>query len=131
MMVSYSKIGEKDNTNEVKKRVEAFMSENEVNMARFFEMHDGKTDSSGHPYTMDNLVDLVRRTRYELFVSMSSWSSSEEGIEYWTELSDTWEDFFAYLVSDFEEFFSDDSEREPKQFFFKKNGVVKPREDAA
>ncbi len=128
MMVSYSKIGDSDPAGKIYGEFMNFVSDNEIDIERFFQMHADKLDDDGNQFTLSTIVELIRRTRYELFVSMSSWSQTTEGIEYWTRLSDNWEQKFSSLLDDYEEFFSDGDSISPKRFFFKKNGVVKPKE---
>lgn len=129
MIVSYSQIGEKDVSTEVRSKVLGFFDSNGVSLGRFFEMHSGSRDEDGQPFTEETIVELVKKTRYEFFVAMSSWSSSEEGIEYWTDISDSWEEFYSWLHEEYRDFLSDSAKSKPKQVFYKINGVVKPRED--
>jgi len=121
--ILYSKIGSEDDMHILKGKVMRFLEENEVDIDRFFEMHGNKRKV----YTVDNIIDLVSDTRYEMFVSMESWSNSPEGVEYWSGISDNWEVLFDELLKDHKKVIDSGADVEPKRMIFKSGNRVSRR----
>jgi hypothetical protein len=128
VVVSYTKIGQLDVEPKIRKMFVDFLDKHGVSHSRFFQMHESKRDSNGKPYTIETVSELIKKTRFELFVSMSSWSHSTEGMSYWGKISDDWEREFESIAEEHQEFFEREAEMIPRRFFYKVKGVVKPRE---
>jgi hypothetical protein len=130
-MSSYAKIGAQNRLDVMVEEVIEFFNENDISMDRFFQMHENSRDTQGRHYNLETIVPLIKAKRYELFVSMMSWSDSIEGITYWSRLSDKWEDFFRdVMIEKYGDVMAGADMLEPMQIFFKKDGVVRPKPGA-
>jgi len=121
----YTRAGEKDYREELRKHIESFVKKENIDPRRFAEMFSRTLVDIG----ADDTSDVVIKFKDQFIIAMSSWSASDEGIEYWSEISDKWSEYYnEVLLPVYPDVFNSDGEREPLRFVFKNKGILMPKE---
>jgi hypothetical protein len=128
MLVDFGEIGYEKSTDDLMEVFDRFIKENDVTRARIIEMYASKSHpTEQRSFEERDIPYLIKNYKYELFVGMDSWSSSDEGIEFWTRISDEWEVVFSDIIENDPEMLDIEDILTPKQYFYKTDGKIRVR----